>query len=43
MIYFRTCRDYEHAYREGCIGKNVEVSVMCTSHTEKEIIEEAYI
>ena len=25
--YFRTCRDYEQAYREGCLGKDVEVRV----------------
>ena len=25
--FFRTCRDYEHAYREGSIGKDVEVRV----------------
>ena len=22
--FFRTCRDYEHAYREGLIGKAIE-------------------
>ena len=25
--YFRTCRDYEQEYREGCLGKDVEVRV----------------
>ena len=25
--FFRTCRDYEHAYREGLIGKAIEERV----------------
>ena len=37
--FFRTCRDYEHAYREGSIGKYVEVRVkVYKSHRKVNIV-----
>ena len=36
--FFRTCRDYEMAYRSGCKGTEVETAVKIINHTVEYLI-----